>query len=74
MIIFYKHGWNIYTGVTIIMSVDMSDDENVTSLEFDEENSLECDMSGEENGLDFDMSNEENQNLGENHVLSSKPH
>ena len=56
------------------MSVDMSDDENVTSQEFDEENSLECDMSGEENGLDFDMSDEENQNLGENHVLSSKPH
>uniref|UniRef100_A0A2N9G2Z7 Myb/SANT-like domain-containing protein n=1 Tax=Fagus sylvatica TaxID=28930 RepID=A0A2N9G2Z7_FAGSY len=36
--------------------------------EFDEENSLECDMSGEENGLDSDMSDEENQNLGENHM------
>jgi hypothetical protein len=50
------------------MSADMSDDENITSQEFDAENSLECDMSGEENGLDSDMSDEENQNLGENHM------
>ena len=63
------------------MSVDMSDNENITSQEFDEENSLECDMSSEENGLDFDMSgeeseldsvmsDEENQNSGENHISS----
>ena len=56
MIIFYKNGWNIYIGVTVIMSADMPDDENITSQEFDEENSLKCDMSGEENGLDSDMS------------------
>ena len=59
----------------------MSDNENITSQEFDEENSLECDMSSEENGLDFDMSgeeseldsvmsDEENQNSGENHISS----
>uniref|UniRef100_A0A2N9HR41 Myb/SANT-like domain-containing protein n=1 Tax=Fagus sylvatica TaxID=28930 RepID=A0A2N9HR41_FAGSY len=42
--------------------------ELLDTQEFDEENSLECDMSGEENGLDSDMSDEENQNLGENHM------
>jgi hypothetical protein len=56
------------------MSADISDDENITSQEFDKENSLECDMFGEENGLDSDMSDKEHQNLGENHVLSSNPH
>jgi hypothetical protein len=50
------------------MSADMSDDENITSQEFDEENSLKCDMSGEENGLDSDMSDEKNKNLGKNHM------
>ena len=50
------------------MFADMSDDENITSQEFDEENSLECDMSGEENGLDSDMFDEENQNLRENYM------
>ena len=39
----------------------MSDDENITSQEFDEENSLESDVSGEENELDSDMSDEENE-------------
>ena len=68
MIIFYKHGWNIYTRVIIIISADMSDDENITSQEFDEENSLESDMSGEENELDSDMSDEDNQNSKENHM------
>ena len=56
------------------MSVNMSDNENITSQEFDEENSLESEVSGEENELDSDMSDEDNQNSGENHVLSSKPH
>jgi hypothetical protein len=50
------------------MSADMSDDENITSQEFDEENFLECDMFGEENGLDSDMSVEYEQNSGENHM------
>jgi hypothetical protein len=45
----------------------MFDDENITSQEFDEENSFECDMTGEENGLDYDMSDEEN-NLRQHHM------
>ena len=50
------------------MSTNMSDDENITSQEFDEENSLKYDMSREENGLDFDMFAEDKQNSGENYM------
>ena len=50
------------------MSADMSDDENITSQEFDEENSLKYDMSGEENGLDSDMFAEDKQNSRENYM------
>ena len=50
------------------MSTNMSDDENITSQEFDEENSLKYDMSGEENGLDSDMFAEDKQNSRENYM------